>query len=84
MSVVMVVEMFKRKTGASRASSPGRSSKRHFSFAEEYHYRTECDGKVIVEGWARLPPEEIFETVEIAAIEARSRRRQDRSHSGSL
>jgi hypothetical protein len=49
-----------------------------FSFAEEYHYRIECDGKVIAEGWARLPPERIFETVEIAATEARLRRGDNR------
>jgi hypothetical protein len=44
-----------------------------FSFAEEYYFRTEHEGAVIAEGWARLAPEGIFETIEIAAAEARAR-----------
>jgi hypothetical protein len=42
-----------------------------FSFAEEYYYRSEYEGEVVAKGWARLPPEGIFETTEIAAAEAR-------------
>ena len=45
-----------------------------FSFAEEYYFQSEYEGEVIAEGWARLPPEGIFETIDIAVTEARSRR----------
>ena len=45
-----------------------------FSFAEEYYFRSEYEGEAVAEGWARLSPDGIFETVEIAAAEARSRR----------
>ena len=43
----------------------------HFSFVEEYSYRLECDGKVIAEGWARLPTgSPIFANAESAEAEA--------------
>ncbi|MBH5401045.1 hypothetical protein HZZ13_25165 [Bradyrhizobium sp. CNPSo 4010] len=44
----------------------------HFSFAEEYSYRSECESEVITEGWQQLPPEGIFETAEMAEAEGRS------------
>jgi len=44
----------------------------HFTFAEEYSYRSEYEGEVIAEGWQQLPAEGIFETAEIAEVEARS------------
>jgi hypothetical protein len=44
----------------------------YFSLGEEYHYRSEYEGKVVAEGWARLPPEGLFETIEIATAEALS------------
>jgi hypothetical protein len=44
----------------------------YFSFAEEYYYRSEYEGQVAAEGWARLPPEGIYETMEIATTEALS------------
>jgi hypothetical protein len=51
----------------------------HFSFAEEYFYKSEHDGQVVAEGWQQLPPEGIFLNAEIAEEEARrflqSRRR---------
>ena len=45
----------------------------HFSFAEEYFYTSEYDGEIIAQGWARLPPEGIFGSAEIAESEGRSR-----------
>jgi hypothetical protein len=53
----------------------------HFSFAEEYFYTSECDGKVIAQGWAQLPADGIFASAEIAEAEGRSalfQRHQDR------
>ena len=44
----------------------------HFTFAEEYFYKSEYDGKVIAECWARLPAEGIFETAELAWMEGQS------------
>jgi hypothetical protein len=73
--VVKIVKMFERKGWPHelRRLVVLERNDGHFSFAEEYYYRTEYDGKIVAEGWARLPPEGIFETVEIAAAEARSR-----------
>jgi hypothetical protein len=51
----------------------------YFSFAEEYYYQSEYVGEVVAEGWARLPPEGIFETIEIATAEALSSGRPDPS-----
>ena len=44
----------------------------HFTFAEQYHYTTEWEGKVIAEGWATLPCEGIFATAADAEAEARA------------
>lgn len=41
----------------------------HFTFAEEYTYRSEYEGKVIAQGWQRLPCEGIFANAEIAEAE---------------
>jgi hypothetical protein len=43
----------------------------HFSFAEEYSYRSEYEGEVVAEGWRRLPAEGIFLDAETAEVEAR-------------
>ncbi len=43
----------------------------HFTLAEQYHYATDVDGKVVAEGWATLPSEGIFATAEEAEAEAR-------------
>ena len=42
-----------------------------FSFAEQYHYATDVDGKVVAQGWATLPSEGVFPTAEDAEAEAR-------------
>jgi hypothetical protein len=44
----------------------------HFTFAEEYSYKSEYEGKVFAEGWAQLPPEGIFASAEIAEAEGQS------------
>jgi hypothetical protein len=56
MLVVKAVEMFERKGAPHelRRLVVLQRDDGHFAFAEEYHYRTEYDGKVIAEGWARL------------------------------
>jgi|GEM_PF-2323121 len=51
----------------------------YFSFAEEYYYRSEYEGEIVTEGWARLPSEGIFETIEIAVRGALSSVRLDPS-----
>jgi hypothetical protein len=38
----------------------------HFTFAEEYSYKSKYEGEIIAEGWQRLPPEGIFESAELA------------------
>lgn len=38
----------------------------YFTFAEEYYYKSEFEGEIIAEGWAQLPDEGIFETIELA------------------
>jgi hypothetical protein len=38
----------------------------HYSFAEEYAYRSEYEGELIAEGWQRLPSEGIFHCEEAA------------------
>ena len=38
----------------------------YFTFAEEYYYKSEFEGEIIAEGWAQLPNEGIFETIELA------------------
>jgi hypothetical protein len=40
-----------------------------FAFAEQYHYTSAYEGKVIAEGWATLSPEGIYASVEIAQAE---------------
>lgn len=44
----------------------------HFTFAEEYSYRSEYEGEIIAEGWQRLPPDGIFESAELAEMAGRS------------
>ena len=44
----------------------------HFSFAEEYSYTSEYEGRVIAQGWQRFPSEGIFESAEIAEAEGQS------------
>ncbi|MGJ5208190.1 hypothetical protein [Bradyrhizobium sp. HKCCYLR20261] len=39
---------------------------RYFTFAEEYYFKSEYEGELISEGWAQLPSEGIFETMELA------------------
>ena len=43
----------------------------NFTFAEQYHYASEHDGQVIAEGWASLPAEGMYATVEDAEAAAR-------------
>lgn len=43
-----------------------------FAWAEQYHYVSEHDGEVIVEGWHSLAPEGIYASAEIAAAEGRA------------
>jgi hypothetical protein len=38
----------------------------YFTYAEEYSYKSEYEGEIIAEGWARLPTEGIFESAELA------------------
>jgi hypothetical protein len=52
----------------------------HFSFAEEYFYTSEYEGKVVSKGWAQLPAEGIFATAEIAETEGRSALFQRHNH----
>ncbi|MGA7809887.1 hypothetical protein [Bradyrhizobium sp.] len=44
----------------------------HFTFAEEYAYKSEYEGEIIAEGWRRLPSEGIFASAEIAEAEGHS------------
>jgi hypothetical protein len=44
----------------------------HFTFAEEYSYRSVHEGEIIAEGWQRLAPEGIFESAESAEVAGRS------------
>ena len=44
----------------------------HFSFAEQYHYATRYDGKVVADGWQTLPPDGVYATAAIAEAEGRS------------
>jgi hypothetical protein len=44
----------------------------YFTFAEEYSYKSEYDGKIIAEGWARHPAEGIFESAELAEVAGQS------------
>jgi hypothetical protein len=41
----------------------------HFTFAEEYSYTSEYEGKVIAQGWRRLQSEGIFASAETAEAE---------------
>ena len=41
----------------------------HFAVAEEYYFVSELDGKIIKEGWQRLPPDGFYATAEIAERE---------------
>jgi len=43
-----------------------------FTFAEEYYYTSQHDGEIIAEGWARLPPNGIHTTADIAEFEGRN------------
>jgi len=49
---------------------------RYFSFAQQYYYRSEYEGKVVAEGWANLHLEGIFESLSPAEVEARSAMRR--------
>jgi hypothetical protein len=75
MQFVKIIETFERsdRPHKRRRLVVLRRNDGFFSFAEEYHFRSEYEGKVVAEGWARLPPEGVFETIEIAAAEARLR-----------
>jgi hypothetical protein len=44
----------------------------HFTFAEEYSYKSVYEGEIIAEGWQQLPSEGIFASAEIAEAEGRS------------
>jgi hypothetical protein len=44
----------------------------HFTFAEEYFYTRDDEGKFTTSGWARLYPQGIFASAEIAEVEGRS------------
>jgi hypothetical protein len=44
----------------------------NFSFAEEYFYTSEDEGKIIAEGWQQLPSNGIYDSVETAEAEGRA------------
>ena len=44
----------------------------HFTFAEEYSYKSEYEGEIIAEGWRRLPTEGIYESAELAETASQS------------
>jgi hypothetical protein len=44
----------------------------HFTFAEEYSYKSEYEGEILAEGWQRLPSEGVFESAELAEIAGQS------------
>jgi len=73
--VLEAIELVSRATGKpqQRRVAILQRDDGNFSFAEEYFYTSECDGEIIAQGWARLPPEGIFGTAEIAEAEGRSR-----------
>ena len=73
--VLEAIELVSRATGKpqQRRVAILQRDDGHFSFAEEYFYTSEYDGEIIAQGWARLPPEGIFGTAEIAEAEGRSR-----------
>lgn len=41
----------------------------HYAFAEQYHYTSEHEGKIVAEGWHTLDPEGVYASVEIAQAE---------------
>ena len=41
----------------------------HFTFAEEYFYKSEYEGEIIAEGWQQLSSGGIFASAEIAETE---------------
>ena len=41
----------------------------HFSFAEQYFFRSVYEGELIAEGWQQSAPEGIFATADIAEAE---------------
>lgn len=42
-----------------------------YAYAEEYHYVSEHDGEIISQGWATLPCDGIFESLQVAETEGR-------------
>jgi hypothetical protein len=43
----------------------------YFSFAEEYFYTREREGKIIAQGWAQLQSQGIFASAEMAEADGR-------------
>ena len=41
-----------------------------FTFAEEYYFVSQIEGEIIAEGWARLPPNGIYESAATAESDA--------------
>jgi len=52
----------------------------YFSFAEEYSYTSEYEGRVIAEGWQQFPSEGIFESAELAEVAGQSALLQRHKH----
>jgi hypothetical protein len=44
----------------------------HFTFAEEYFFRSEYEGEIIAEGWHHHRTEGIFESAELAEAAGRA------------
>ena len=43
-----------------------------YTFAEQYHYTNEWDGRLVAEGWATLRPKGVYATAETAEADARA------------
>jgi hypothetical protein len=42
----------------------------HYTFAEQYYYLNEWEGRLVAEGWATLPPQGVYATAEAAEADA--------------
>jgi len=74
MTLVKIIATFERSEAPfkQRRLVVLQRSNGYFTFAEEYYYQTEYEGKVVAKGgWAHLPLAGIFETVDAAEAEAR-------------
>ncbi len=43
-----------------------------YTFAEQYFFVTEIDGRIVAQGWQTLPASSVCATIEIADLEARA------------